>query len=114
MVYLEITETIERATLVNKANVVLLAKQKSLVSAFLLALLFGPIGLFYASLAGGLMMIIIGAILFIKALTGAWIVLWIICIIWAVWAVIDYNKQSPQKFIIKYKFDPDIFTHSFK
>jgi hypothetical protein len=84
---------------------------KSLGVAILLAFLFGPIGLFYASVFGGFVMTItpIFLILFIFAgfihgnallfglSIGLWLVFassfWLLNIIWAIISVGDYNKE---------------------
>lgn len=83
---------------------------KSVGIAILLTLLFGPIGLFYASVAGGFIMMftkIFLALLFILALiqnSEFWLswsllliigasILWLANIIWAVISVTDYNRK---------------------
>ena len=45
-------------------TVIVVAKQKSVGIAFLLAFLFGPFGLLYASVMGGIVMFIAGIVLF--------------------------------------------------
>lgn len=84
---------------------------KSVGIAILLTFLFGPIGLFYASVTGGLIMTFTPIFLFLLALVGfaqenslllGWsvglliifaVTFWLINIIWAVISVIDYNKE---------------------
>lgn len=67
-------------------------KQKSVLIAFLLALFFGPLGLIYASVTGGIIMLLIGvAIIVIGKLLAASIILlasglvivWIACMVWS-------------------------------
>jgi len=76
-----------------------IGNQKSMVVAILLAFFFGPLGLLYASVFGGLVMLAIhfgifivsiltlgiGSVLFLPA--------WFVCIIWAVVAVKGNEKQ---------------------
>lgn len=90
-------------------NYVVVKQTKSLGLAILLTLVFGPIGLFYASVVGGLVMcftpiivVVIGLIsadsstflsgffLFIVFYALFW---WLICIIWAAIAVSSYNSK---------------------
>ena len=84
---------------------------KSIGIAILLTLLLGPIGLFYASVSGGLIMTITPIVLFLLLITGTlqensilveWsaglliifaLTYWLINIIWAVISVNSYNKE---------------------
>ncbi len=95
---------------------VIVKSHKSTGIAILLTLLFGPIGLFYASVAGGIILtFVVPAILIILIFAGAIqseaillasliftfvisIFYWLICIIWAIIAVQDYNKQLDEDF----------------
>lgn len=49
-------------------TVVIVGKQKSVGVAFLLAFLFGPLGLLYASVVGGIVMIIVSGLVAIVTL----------------------------------------------
>jgi hypothetical protein len=84
---------------------------KSIGIAILLTFLFGPIGLFYASVSGGLIMTFTPIFLFILSIVGlvqknlfllVWsggfliiyaVTFWLINIIWAVLSVISYNEE---------------------
>ncbi len=84
---------------------------KSLGWAIVLTLIFGPLGLFYASVSGGLIMTLTPLALFVLFLLGAvtqssvllassGILLiifalsyWIICVIWAATSVSNYNNK---------------------
>ena len=86
-------------------------KTKSLGLAIVLTLLFGPLGLFYASVSGGLIMsltpLALLILLFIGAVSQSSILLassaillgifalsyWVICVIWAATSVSNYNNQ---------------------
>ena len=65
---------------------------KSLLVAILLAVSLGPIGLFYASVIGALVMLVITAIIGFLTFGFDLFVPYIICIIWAVVAVNSHNK----------------------
>ena len=86
-------------------------KTKSLAWAIVLTLIFGPLGLFYASISGGLIMTLTPLALFVLFLLGtvtqssillasSGILLvvfvlsyWIICVIWAATSVSNYNNK---------------------
>lgn len=74
-------------------TVVVVGKQKSVGVAFLLAFLFGPLGLLYASVTGGIVMFILGILISIVTFGIGLIFVWIGCIIWAVVAAGNANKK---------------------
>lgn len=78
----------------NSPNVVIVGKQKSTGTAFLLAFLFGPFGLLYASVTGGIIMIFVGILLFFLIPIIGSLISWVICIIWAVIAAEEANKNA--------------------
>jgi len=75
-------------------HVVVIAKQKSVGVALLLTFFFGPLGLLYASVLGGIIMIILSILIGIFTLGIGLIFTWIACIIWAVVAVNMSNKKT--------------------
>lgn len=77
-----------------QTNIVYVGKQKSVGTAFLLAFLFGPLGLLYASVIGGVVMFVVGIILFFLIPIVGGIFAWVGCIIWAVIAAQKANKPS--------------------
>ena len=86
----------------NPSTVIIVQKQKSVGTAFLLAFLFGPLGLLYASIAGGLIMFVVSLILFfLLPIVGA-ILCWIVCIIWAVVASQNANKNISSNITINH------------
>jgi len=73
-------------------QIIIVAKQKSVGVAFILAFLFGPLGLLYASILGGIVMFILTVVLFfLIPIIGACIA-WVGCIIWAIIAAQNANK----------------------
>jgi putative Ca2+/H+ antiporter (TMEM165/GDT1 family) len=66
---------------------------KSLLVAILLALILGPIGLFYSSVIGALIMLVITVIIGFVTLGFGIFISWIICIIWAIIATNRHNKK---------------------
>jgi hypothetical protein len=78
-------------------NVVIMGKQKSVGIAFLLAFLFGPLGLLYASILGGIVMFFITFLFFFLLPFIGPIFCWVGCIIWAVVAAGRANKSMMNK-----------------
>lgn len=78
----------------NRSNVVIVGKQKSTGTAFILAFLFGPFGLLYASVTGGLIMIFVSIFLFFLIPIIGGLISWIICMIWAVTAAGEANRNA--------------------
>ena len=87
-------------------NIVVVGKQKSVGVAFLLAFLFGPLGLLYSSVAGGIILLILGVIIGIITLGFGLIFIWIASIIWAIVAANNANKNLVKNSGIN--FNPNI------
>ncbi len=66
---------------------------KSTAIALLFAVLLGPLGLLYASLWGGILMLAISLIVLTSKFLKLILLIWVICSIWAVSAVEIHNKQ---------------------
>jgi hypothetical protein len=66
---------------------------KNLAGALLFCVFLGPVGLLYASSAGGITMIVIGFIVACFKFMVPVILVWLICCIWSVLAVNKYNKK---------------------
>jgi hypothetical protein len=73
-------------------TVVVTGNQKSVGVAFLLAFFFGPLGLLYVSVTGGILLFIIGIFVGVVTLGYGLIFIWIISIVWAIIAA--SNSQS--------------------
>lgn len=80
-------------------NVTISAPRKSLAVAVILAVFFGPLGLLYASVAGGLTMLVIDIVVIVISFMtfgfGAILfpLVWIASIIWAILAVQGKDQQ---------------------
>jgi hypothetical protein len=75
-------------------SIVVVSKPKSVGTAFVLAFLFGPLGLLYASIAGGIIMFIVFILSFlILPVIGA-LVIWVGCVIWAIVAAQNSNSKA--------------------
>jgi len=73
-------------------TVVSFGNQKSMLVAFLLTFFFGPLGLLYSSVAGGIILIIIGIPIGIITFGFGLIFVWIASIIWAIIATSGANN----------------------
>ncbi|HMC99264.1 MAG TPA: hypothetical protein VKH37_03895 [Ferruginibacter sp.] len=74
-------------------NVIIMGKAKSVGAAFVLAFFFGPLGLLYASVLGGIIMFVVGLILFFLIPVVGYIIAWVGCLIWAVVAANAANAK---------------------
>ena len=70
------------------------SNKKSMIAARLLTLFFGPLGLFYPSVLGGVIMLVINFIVAIFTLGFGLLITFPICIIWAIVAVNSHNTQT--------------------
>ena len=68
--------------------------KKSPVLAFFLTFFFGPLGLFYASITGGIVMLILDVFVAFFTFGIGLLFTNIICVIWALTAVSKYNKKN--------------------
>ncbi|MDX2048730.1 MAG: hypothetical protein SFU87_18225 [Chitinophagaceae bacterium] len=74
-------------------QVVIVQSQKSLGLTIILTILFGPLGMLYSTITGGIVMIIASLLVAIITFGLGLIITWPICIIWAAIATNDYNKK---------------------
>ena len=77
--------------------VVVSSGEKSMVASILLSLVFGPLGLLYASVTGGIVMLLVSVVVAIFTLGIGLLITFPICIIWAVIATNTYNENIRKK-----------------
>lgn len=65
---------------------------KSLGLAFLLTLVFGPVGLFYSSIVGGIFMVTIAIIIALVTMSWGFLLTWPLSIVWGVVATIAHER----------------------
>ncbi len=65
---------------------------KSMGISILLSLLFGPIGLFYSTIIGGIIMSLLSLIIGVLTMGLGVFVLWPVCAAWGAFAVMRYNR----------------------
>ena len=66
---------------------------KSMAVAIILAILFGPLGMLYATVMGGVVMLVISLLAAIFTLGFGLFITWLICVIWAAVAANSHNKK---------------------
>jgi len=74
-------------------TIIIMGKPKSVAVAFVLTFLFGPLGLLYSSVIGGIVMILLGGFVGFITLGFGLLFVWPVCIIWAVVAANMTNKK---------------------
>lgn len=74
-------------------GVVVVMSTKSVGISIILTLLFGPIGMFYSTIAGGIIMLIVSLIVGVATIGFGLIVTWPICVIWGAIAASSYNRE---------------------
>lgn len=77
----------------NQPNVIITRSPKSQGIGVILTLLFGPLGLFYASIIGGVIMCVVALPLVLITFGIGWIIVVPICVVWSLVAVGNYNKN---------------------
>ena len=80
---------------VNHTKTIVIAKPaKSIWAAFFLTFLFGPLGLLYATVAGGILLTLCAVILVPLTAGIAAFVIWPISIVWGVVAAVIYKSRA--------------------
>ena len=80
----------------SEQQVLIARPQKSQVTGTVLTLMFGPLGLLYASPVGSLVLIIVGVVLgFLTFGVGALLV-WPVAILWSILAISMSNSQGSE------------------
>lgn len=76
-----------------KPNVIVAKTTKSVGLAFILSALFGPLGMFYSTVVGGIVMLIVDVVVGILTFGFGLIITVPIGVIWATLAASNYNKK---------------------
>jgi len=72
------------------------SSEKNMILSLVLAFFFGPIGLFYASVTGGIVMILVTIIVAIFTLGFGLFIIIPICVVWAAIATTRYNQRRKE------------------
>lgn len=90
---------VRQMTTPNNSNVIINLPQKSMLLGLILTFFFGPLGMLYATVLGGIVMFIVCVLTFgITIMTlglGSilFFLVWIIQMLWAGFAISGYNKR---------------------
>lgn len=74
-------------------QVVVVVLQKSVGISVLLTFLFGPLGMFYSTIMGAIIMMVISIIIGFVTFGFGILLTWPICMIWGAIAASSYNKK---------------------
>lgn len=74
-------------------QVVVAKSEKSMGLAVVLAAIFGPLGLFYSSIIGGLIMLPVSVLVGVLTLGIGFLFTWPVCILWAYLSTKRYNAK---------------------
>ena len=72
---------------------VVVTPTKSVGLSVFLAALFGPIGMLYSTIWGGIIMLAVSALIGPLTLGLGLIFIWPVCVLWAALATVSYNKR---------------------
>lgn len=75
------------------SGVVTVIKPKSVILALVLTFLFGPFGLFYVTIRGAIIFLLLTIVLTIVTAGAFGFLAWMISIVWSGFAALNYNKQ---------------------
>jgi hypothetical protein len=76
----------------NRSMTTVVTPTKSVGISIILTVLFGPLGMFYTTILGGVIMTIMTLVAFVVTLGFGAILTWPICVIWGAIAAKSYNK----------------------
>ena len=77
----------------SKEKTVIMVPMKSPGVAILLTILLGPLGMFYSTIGGAIIMLLVSFVVGILTLGIGLILTWPICILWAALAASSYNRR---------------------
>ncbi len=76
-----------------ETNITVVRSTKSPGIAILLTILFGPIGMFYSTIPGAIIMSLLTLVVGIATAGIGFLLTWPICVIWAAVAASRYNRR---------------------
>lgn len=79
------------------SQVIIAVSPKNVGVAIILTVLFGPLGMFYSTIAGGAIMLVMTLIIGFVTLGFGLILTWPVCVVWAAMAASSYNKTLMAK-----------------
>lgn len=82
-------------------QLIMMQNKKSMGIALLLSLLFGPLGLLYSSIMGGVVMLVLSLIIVPLTLGIGALITWPICVIWSIIAVRKHNAEIDRAIMVQ-------------
>lgn len=76
-----------------KATKIIVTSTKSVGVSLILTFLFGPLGMLYSSVIGGLFMMAIAFIAVLMTFGFGLLLVWPICMLWGALATVAYNRR---------------------
>lgn len=76
-----------------KKNVMVVKQTKNPGTALILTALFGPLGMFYTTIKGGIIMMIINLLLIFPTIGLITVITWPIQMVWSYRAAVNYNRK---------------------
>jgi hypothetical protein len=73
---------------------VVIVDRKSVGLAFLLALVFGPLGMLYTTVAGAIIMLIVNAVVGTLTVGLGLVITWPLCVVWSCLAAASHNRRA--------------------
>ena len=89
----EMTNNVQNGNVQAQPQIIIAQSPKNMGIALLLAFLFGPIGLCYSTVKGGVIMFLISLVVILVTFGFGVLIMWIPCVIWAYIATNNYNKE---------------------
>ena len=77
----------------NQKQTIVVESKKSMGIAMILTFLFGPLGLLYSTVKGGIIMFVLSVLAIVLTAGIGLLVTWPICLVWTYTAVKKYNKN---------------------
>lgn len=74
-------------------KIIIIESRKSIGVAFLLTFFFGPFGMLYSTVVGGIIMLIASVVVGLVTFGFGVFITWPICIIWGMIAADNHNKR---------------------
>ena len=72
---------------------VVIASTKNVGIAILLTFFFGPLGMFYSTVWGAIIMIVVTCVVFVFTFGYGTFLTWPVCVVWSAMAAHSYNKR---------------------
>jgi hypothetical protein len=77
----------------DRPRIVVVAPTKSIGISIILTFLFGPLGMFYSTIVGGAIMLVLSLVIAFVTLGFGLLITWPICVIWGALATKSYNDR---------------------